>query len=150
MGGGPLGSTTAMDLTLWCNIFTARKQSLRRLCFYACLSVILFTRGSASVSRQPHPQTDCPWEQAPLPPPPSPVEGAGTPPGADTPWNQAPPMQCMLEDTANKPVVRILLECILVFVKGGKATSGGSSIFPKGGANFQSGCANLFFRLKTA
>ena len=27
------------------NIITARKRSLRRLCFYTCLSVILFTRG---------------------------------------------------------------------------------------------------------
>ena len=32
-----------------------------------------------------------------------------TPPGAD-----APPAQCMLGDTCNKRVVRILLECILV------------------------------------
>ena len=29
------------------NIFTARKRSLRRLCFYTCLSVILFTGGHA-------------------------------------------------------------------------------------------------------
>ena len=36
------------------------------------------------------------------------------PPGVD-PWEQkSPPPQCMLEDTANKRVVRILLECILV------------------------------------
>ena len=31
-------------------IFTARKRSLRRLCFYTCLSVILFT-GRGGVSR---------------------------------------------------------------------------------------------------
>ena len=32
----------------WRFIFTARKRSLRRLCFYTCLSVILFTGGSES------------------------------------------------------------------------------------------------------
>ena len=37
----------------WCGYFTARKRSLRRLCFYTCLSVILFTRGG--VPGQVHP-----------------------------------------------------------------------------------------------
>ena len=32
-------------------VVTARKRSLRRLCFYTCLSVILFTGGSESLSR---------------------------------------------------------------------------------------------------
>ena len=43
------------------------------------------------------------------------------PPGADTPQEQTPPCPdqtplelCMLGDTGNKRVVRILLECILV------------------------------------
>ena len=49
-----------------------------------------------------------PWEQTtPL--------GAENPPGADTLLGvDTPPEQCMLEDTGNKRVVRILLECILV------------------------------------
>ena len=51
-------------------IFTARKRSLRRLCFYTCLSVILFTGGwSAPVhagmhtprSRYPPRSSSC-WE----------------------------------------------------------------------------------------
>ena len=52
-------------------IIIARKRSLRRLCFYTCLSVILFTGGvSASVHAQIH-----------------------TPPGADTPLEQIHPEQ---------------------------------------------------------
>ena len=112
-------------------IFTAHKQSLRRLCFYTCLSVILFTGGSTWAGTPPgtrytppvpgtprdqvHPQAGTPlWP--------------GTPPGPDTPppgtrytpWDQVhppdqvPPEQCMLGDTGNKRAVRILLECILV------------------------------------
>ena len=68
-------------------LITARKRSLRRLCFYTCLSVILFTEG---VPGQVHPQ-------------------AGTPPGQVHLREQ-----CMLGDTGNKRAVRILLECILV------------------------------------
>ena len=49
-------------------IFTARKRSLRRLCFYTCLSVILFTGGKylgrypprAGAPRQVHPQAGTP------------------------------------------------------------------------------------------
>ena len=37
-------------------IFTARKRSLRRLCFYTCLSVILFT-----VGRGWYPSMHCRW-----------------------------------------------------------------------------------------
>ena len=43
---------------------------------------------------------------------------AGIPPGAGTPQgagSQTPQEQCMLGDTANKRVVSILLECILVW-----------------------------------
>ena len=40
----------------------------------------------------------------------------GYPPGVDPPSpEQTPPEQCMLGDVGNKRVVRILLECILVF-----------------------------------
>ena len=102
--------------TSYC-IITARKRSLRRLCFYTCLSVILFTGGegvclSASWdSRPPQDQTplgaDTPREQKP--------PGSRHPPGADTPLSPSPrgadpPAQCMLGEW----VVRILLECILV------------------------------------
>ena len=91
-------------------IFTARKRSLRRLCFYTCLSVILFTGGCL-----PHPP-----EQT------SPPQGADTPrsrhpPGAETPLGvdthppgADTPTQCMLGDKGNKRAVPILLECILV------------------------------------
>ena len=86
------------------------------------LSVILFTRGvSASVHAGIHtpweqthstgadtPRSRHPWEQTP--------PRSRHPPGADTPLPGAdqPPVQCMLGDTGNKQVVRILLECILV------------------------------------
>ena len=91
------------------NIITARKQSLRRLCFYTSLSVILFTGGGglpqcmlgctplAPGTRGRHP----PRTRARHPPPPG--SEAGT-----------PREQCMLGDTENKRAVRILLECILV------------------------------------
>ena len=84
------------------DIITARKRSLRRLCFYTCLSVILFTGGCL-------PQ--CMLGNTPTPgnrhkPPPH--------PGADTTQEEASPAQCMLGDAGNKRVVRILLECILV------------------------------------
>ena len=98
------------------SIFTARKRCLRRLCFYTCLSVILFTGGvSASVhagihtspppgSRHPHPR-----EQADIPP------QEQTPPEIDTLREQTPhPAQSMLGDTSNKQAVHTLLECILV------------------------------------
>ena len=61
-------------------IVTARKRNLRRLCFYTCLSVILFTGQvpPSPPSGQVHPQ-------------------AGTPPKAGTPHPWAgTPQQCML------------------------------------------------------
>ena len=67
------------------SIVTACKQSLRRLCFYTCLSVILFKGGmSASVHA-----------------------GIHTPLGRHAPLGQTPPPgrpapQCMLGDTGNK------------------------------------------------
>ena len=57
-------------------LITARKRSLRRLCFYTCLSVILFTRGSASVHAGIH--TPSPQEQTHR---------------EQTPWEQTPPLR---------------------------------------------------------
>ena len=46
------------------------------------------------------------------------IHRAGTPPPGQVPPTRAgpPPEQCLLGDTASKRAVRILLECILVFV----------------------------------
>ena len=41
---------------------------------------------------------------------------ADTPPEADPPGSRHPREQYMLRDTGNKQAVRILLECILVFI----------------------------------
>ena len=53
-----------------------------------------------------------PWTRHPLdqttPRPGTPLLGAGTP------WEQTPPVQCMLGDTVNERVVCILLECNLL------------------------------------
>ena len=79
---------------------TTRKQSLQRLCFYTCLSVILFTGGDVCLSA-------C-WDTHPP---------GQTPPLDRHPRADTPPAQCMLGDTGNKRAVRILLKCILVFNK---------------------------------
>ena len=76
------------SLRLFRKLITARKQSLRRLCFYTCLS-FCSQGGGVSFSA-------C-WDTHP-------------PFRADT-----PPPQCMLGDTDNKRAVRILLEYILVY-----------------------------------
>ena len=85
---------------LWV-IITARKRSLRRLCFYTCLSFILFTAGVSGI-RPPgrHP----PVGRHPA--------GPSTHPWADNPpgTKYTPPSQ----DTVNAGAVRILLECKLV------------------------------------
>ena len=74
------------SLRLFRKLITARKRSLRRLCFYTCLSFCSRGRVSASVYA-----------------------------GIHTPQSRhLPPPQCMLVDTGNKRAVRILLECILV------------------------------------
>ena len=86
------------------HVITARKRSLRRLCFYTCLSVCPQRGVCPSACCDAH----------------TPGPEAGTPPRpeAGSPQNQrqAPPPreQCMLRDTGNKRAVRILLECILV------------------------------------
>ena len=122
-------------------VFTGRKRSLRRLCFYTCLSV------HGRVSGQVHP----PGKYTPLsgqihpPGQVHPTSWAGTPPrqvhppgrytpqqvhspGRYTPGAGTPPTlpreQCMLGDAGNKRAVRILLECILVNI----ASDGPSSI----------------------
>ena len=91
-------------------IFTARKRSFRRLCFYTCLSVILFTGGStwagATLSRYTPdryiplgrftPQAGThPGRYSPLGryPPGQVHPQAGTPPGRYTPWAGTPPRQ---------------------------------------------------------
>ena len=62
--------------------------------------VILFTGGgSASV----HAVIPTPWQGGP--------SGKETPRQGDAPGKADPPVQCMLEDTVNKRVVCILLEC---------------------------------------
>ena len=86
---------------MYCKLITARKQSLRRLYFYRCLSV---HRGGVPGQVTP---------QAGTPPPPPPPPGrynprAGTPPAGTPPGHGA----CW--DTVNKWTVRIPLECILV------------------------------------
>ena len=106
------------------NIITARKRSLRRLCYHRYLSV-----HGGGVSTPLHagihpPGADTPWELTPNTP-----LGADTrhPPGSrHTPRSRhppeqtfppradTPPAQCMLGDTGNKRTVRILLKCILV------------------------------------
>ena len=86
----------SLDRILLTEIFTARKRSLRRLCFYTCLSVILF-RGSTWAGTPPGPGTHPPPE-----------------PGTHLPGPGKSPEQCMPGKTGNKPTVRILLECILV------------------------------------
>ena len=86
------------------NIFTDHK-GLRRLCFYTCLSVILFTGRGVCLPQCMLGYTP-PWE-------------ADIPREADIPPSQEADtlLQCMLGDTGDKRVVRILLECILVFTE---------------------------------
>ena len=112
-------------------IITARKRSLRRLCFYTCLSFILFTVGEYLTRYPPHqvhtpPQTRYtpgPGTHPPEQTPPDQVHYPGTryprprytPPRADTPRDQVhPPEQSILGDTVNVRAVHILLERNLV------------------------------------
>ena len=76
----------------WNVIFTGRKRSLWRLCFYTCLSVILFTGGSTWAGTPPRAGTPpgryTPWQVHPP---------AGTPHGRyNPPWAGTHPRQCML------------------------------------------------------
>ena len=74
-------ATSLPDRFIRISIFTAGKRSLRRLYFYTCLSVILFTGGgSASV----HVGTaDSLWEHTP--------PGSRLPPGSRPPLGADPP-----------------------------------------------------------
>ena len=99
-------------LTPFNNIITARKRSLRRLCFYTCLSFCSWGGVCLSACWDTHPPgsrhppgTDIPWSRHH---PGSRHPQEQTPPRTDT------PVQCMLGDMGNKWAVRILLECILV------------------------------------
>ena len=109
-------------------IFAARKRSLRRLCFYTCLSV-----GVPGQVPPPRPGTPSGtrytfWDQVPprtryTPQTRYPL-GRYTPRAGTPPLGRYPPRtrytpreQCMLGDTGNKRAVRILLECILVLLK---------------------------------
>ena len=81
--------TTFVVPAFYCDlIFTAHKRSLRRLCFYTCLSVHS-GRGST-------------WAGTPQ---------AGTPPWAGTPPTGTPPGSSACWEMR---AIRILLECILV------------------------------------
>ena len=67
-------------------IFTVRKRSLRRLCFYTCLSVILFTGGVclSACWEQTSPRTRPPWDR-------------------HTPREQAPPWDQTLPESRHPP-----------------------------------------------
>ena len=86
-------------------IFTARKRSLRRLCFHRCLSVQGEGVSAPIACWDTHP----PGPEADTPP------GADTPmrPEADIPQDQTPPERTPL-GTRHPPGSRHLLECILV------------------------------------
>ena len=101
-------------------IFTAGKRSLRRLCFYTCLSFCsqgeyLFQTGTSPAGT--HPRQVPPGQVHP--------PRAGTPRWAGTsspqvhqPPRQVPPSRYtprqILRDTVNERAVCILLECILI------------------------------------
>ena len=69
----------------WKPLVTARKQSLRRLCFHRCLSVC--QGASAPLHARVHtPWADTPWADTPW---------ADTPLGRYSPGRH-PPVQCML------------------------------------------------------
>ena len=92
-------------------VITTRKRSLQRLCFYMCLCAHKREYLGRYIPGQVHhspvgtPRAGTPWQvQHPRP---------VTPP-ACTPPGRSPREHCMLGDTGNKRVVRILLEYILV------------------------------------
>ena len=99
----PTTRTSIFKIQVDRSIFTARKRSLRRLCFYTCPSVILFTWG---VSR-PTPRGD--------------VEGSGRGGLQAHTQGEGGVSQHALRQTPSPHsrqvllrAVRILLECILV------------------------------------
>ena len=106
---------------------TARKRSLRRLCFYTCVLFCPWGEGVCPIAcwdttpppgtrgRYPlRPEAGTPWRADTPPPGPE----AGTPPTTRHPPGPEAgthPVQCMLGDTGNKRAVLILPECKLVF-----------------------------------
>ena len=126
------------------SIFTARKRSLRRLCFYTCLSFILFTGGvgipacngptpppewrtttppnppqmeTPRMEKQPPPQMENPPPDGEPPTPPDGEPPNGEPPQMEKPprWRTIPPpMENHPLPMVTVRAVRILLECILV------------------------------------
>ena len=96
-------------------IFTARKRNLRRLYFYTCLSVILFTGEGCCVSLyamgQTNLQEDTPPRKTDHPGRQIPPRKTDPPPKEDT--TKTPQEHCMPGDTGKKRAGRILLEWIL-------------------------------------
>ena len=84
------------------------------------MSVILFMGGRGGLSHCMLGYTPPLGPEAGTPqtrhPPVADTPRPGTPPRTRHPLAAAPPAQCMLGDTANKRVVRILLECNLVCI----------------------------------
>ena len=103
-------------------LITARKRSLRRLCFYTCLPVILFTGGRVCI-QEGSASSDGEGGWGVLHPGGDSVQGLH--PGWSTSrrsasggvasrgWGWADPHR-LLRVTVNERAVRILLECILV------------------------------------
>ena len=88
-------SYLCMSILCYIWIFTARKRSLRMLCFYTCLSVILFIRGGGCLSQCMLRYTPGRYTPGNRHPPP----GSRTPSGADTP----PGVDILLEQTPPPP-----------------------------------------------
>ena len=102
----------------WACIITARKRSLRRLCFYTCLSV-----HSEGVPGQVPPWAGTPpWQVPPgqVHPPwagTPPGHGQVHPPGQLHPWAGTPPCHSACWDMVNKWAVRIHWNAFLLKVR---------------------------------
>ena len=108
------------------SIVTARKRSLGQGNIFTpvCHSVHRGVPGQVPPWDQVHPPgpgtSPTPWDQVHLPDQVHSPWDQVHPQTRYIPWDhvppqdQVPPEQCMLGDTGNKRVVRILLECILV------------------------------------
>ena len=92
------GNPRSATVDIYFAFFTARKRSLRRLCFHRCLSVHRGRGLSAPLHAGIHTPLP-PWDQRQTPPPPG---------------RHPPPQRSACWDTVNKLAVRIPLECILV------------------------------------
>ena len=109
------GSFSHLMIHVW-TLFTAPERSLQSLCFYTCLSVILFTGGGVPgqvpLQAGTPSRIGIPLGRYPLAP--GQVPPGRYPPGRYTPWVDTPPGHSACWDTVNKRAVRIPLECILV------------------------------------